>query len=149
VSDSYERDEPADRVAITDLYARYCWALRNHDWDTMDSVFVESATIDVTAFGGPKMQWPDFKAWFAKSLPETRIFCTTTSILTDLHGDAADVVAAFLANLSSPGDGDTRIDVSEGGWFIDRLERTANGWRVAGRLYRAGFQTTTTSPASG
>lgn len=145
---AHANDEVADRSAITDLYARYCWALSTHDWDAMDSMYVDSATIDATALGGEKLRWPELKARYAESRSEHRIFCTATSIVIDLDGDVANVVAAFLANVSFPGGDDTRVELSEGGWLVDRLQRTVNGWRVTERVYRVGFQTTTNIPAS-
>ena len=141
-------DGTADRVAITELYARYCWALSTKDWDAIDPLILPTASIDATAFGGPSLPWSSFKPYVVEALGAAEMFYTATSIVTDLRGRAASAVAGFVAHLSFPAGDEGRVVIDEGGWFVDELRREENGWVVESRVERIGFMTTTHVPAS-
>lgn len=135
-------DRIADRVAIAELYARYCWALSTHDWDAIDALVLPTASIDATAFGGPSLPWSSFKRYVAEALGSAETFYAATSVVSDVRGSAASTVAAFVAHLSFPAGGEGRIVIDEGGWFVDELGRNENGWVVESRVEKLGFMAT-------
>ena len=45
--------EALDRTLITDLLARYSWALADRDWPTWTGVFTDDAQVDYSTAGGP------------------------------------------------------------------------------------------------
>jgi hypothetical protein len=135
-------DETADRVAVTELYARYCWALSTHEWDAIDPLILSTASIDATAFGGPSLPWSSFKQYVVEALGPAETFYTATSVVTDVRGIEASAVAAFVAHLSFPTGDEGRIVIDEGGWFVDELRRDQNDWVVASRVEKLGFMTT-------
>jgi hypothetical protein len=141
-------DEIADRVAITGLYARYCWALSTHDWDAIDSLMLPSAWIDATAFGGPALPWSSFKGYVAEALGRAESFYTATSVFADVRGTTASAVAAFVAHLSFPDGDEGRVVIDEGGWFLDELRHDDNGWVVESRVEKLGFMATVEVPAA-
>jgi len=129
---SFSANEADDRAAIADLYARYCWALSVHDWDAIDALVLPDARIDATAFGGPCLAWPEFKAFLADFMSDAQSFYTPTGLVVDFASGAADAKAGFVANLSFSTPDGGRLEISEGGWFLDSLTKTGDGWRVAG-----------------
>ena len=38
--------EISDRIEIDDLFARYCHAIDERDWDALDDIFTPDARID-------------------------------------------------------------------------------------------------------
>jgi hypothetical protein len=142
-------DGTADRVAITELYARYCWALSTHDWDAIDPLISPTASIDATAFGGPAVPWSSFKKYVAEALGPAETFYTATSVFADVRGENARAVAAFVAHLSFPAGDEGHVVIDEGGWFVDDLRRDENGWVVESRVERLGFMTPEEVPNRG
>jgi ketosteroid isomerase-like protein len=123
-----------DRLAIQDLYARYTAALNALDFDALDAVFTPDARIDASAFGVPAMRFGEFRPFLAGAFAGFRGHLYTTHDLSvTLRDDDADVRAAFTARIGLS-DGGAIHQVTEGGYYVDHLVRTADGWRVADRV---------------
>jgi hypothetical protein len=123
-----------DRLAIQDLYARYTSALNALDFEALDAVFAPQARIDASAFGVPAMGYGEFRPFLATAFSGFRGHLYTTHDLTvALHDDEADVRAAFTAWMGLSQEGAVH-QVTEGGYYVDRLVRLAAGWRVIDRV---------------
>jgi ketosteroid isomerase-like protein len=134
MSDADDLRHLLDRLAIQDLYARYTAALNALDFDALDAVFTPDARIDASAFGVPAMAFDEFRPFLAEAFAGFRGHLYVTHDLSvTLRDDDADVRAAFTASVGLDAGG-VLHQVTEGGYYVDRLVRTADGWRVADRV---------------
>ena len=131
----YSLQEISDRLEIDDLLSRYTLAIDGKDFDALDEVFTPDATIDYTTSGGIKGQYPEVKAWLAKALslfPMTQHLLGNRRVAVD--GDAA-TSRTYLSNpMGAPKDGGGLHMFYVGGYYNDRLVRTADGWRITDRF---------------
>ena len=141
-------DDPSDRAAIAEMYARYAFALSTQNWSELDRFVLADASYDATAYGAPSvMPWSEFRSWAAEALSAVQGFHTVTGVLVDDLSDfGAKATACFVAALSADAGDGTRIEISEGGWFFDDLVRTTEGWRVQARVEKLGFMRTSGAP---
>ncbi|HMT45354.1 MAG TPA: nuclear transport factor 2 family protein [Chakrabartia sp.] len=126
--------EISDRLEIQDLFARYCFAIDERDWDALDSVFTPDARIDYTETGGAKGGLAEIKAWLPVALerfPAFQHMVATTKLTLD--GDrATSRTILFNPMVAEQHDG-SRQTFFIGLWYRDRLVRTIAGWRIAER----------------
>jgi ketosteroid isomerase-like protein len=121
----------ADRLEIDDLITRYATAIDNRDFDLLDTVFTADADLDYEEVGQFRGNREAFKAWMAEVAPifEMWLHHATNRAIT-LDGDSATAVSYLLNPVVLKG----RPGVlTEGGRYHDRLERTADGWRIVAR----------------
>ena len=127
--------EIADRLAIEDLLTRYCQAIDTRDWALLDTVFVTDAHIDYTSSGGVKGRYPEVRAWLAEVLPR---FAMSQHLVTNkriaIDGDAATSRAYFYNPMGSANPDGSLALFFVGGYYEDRLVRTAEGWRIRERI---------------
>jgi 3-phenylpropionate/cinnamic acid dioxygenase small subunit len=131
----YSLQEISDRLEIDDLLSRYTFAIDNKDFDALDAVFTPDATIDYTTSGGIKGRYPEVKAWLAKALsmfPMTQHLLGNKRVTID--GDAATSRTHFFNPMGAPKEGGGLQLFYVGGYYQDRLLRTADGWRIADRF---------------
>jgi hypothetical protein len=131
----------ADRIEIDDLLTRYATALDDKDWEQWAACFTADAHIDYTAAGGIKGTLAEVKAWLSQVMagfPMTQHLVTNKAVQID--GDRATCRSALLNPMGVP-DGDGMMLWIEGGYYHDRLVRTADGWRIAERIERPTFST--------
>lgn len=127
--------EISDRLEIDDLLSRYTLAIDGKDFDALDEVFTPDATIDYTTSGGTKGVYPDVKAWLAKALanfPMTQHLLGNKRVTID--GDTATSRTYFYNPMGAPKEGGGLQMFYVGGYYNDRLVRTADGWRIADRF---------------
>lgn len=125
----------ADRFAIEDLLARYADALDRRDFDAWDAVFTPDARIDYRATGGIEGPYPAVKAWVREVMqrfPRYQHLLGKSSI--DIAGDAAASRTACFnpMQVALPAGGSQVMFV--GLWYVDRLVRTPDGWRIQERV---------------
>jgi SnoaL-like protein len=123
----------ADRIEIDDLLTRYATALDAKDWDLFATCFTPDARIDYSAAGGIKGTLPEVRRWLAEvmaAFPMTQHLVTNKAV--QLNGDSA-VCRSCLFNPMGVPDGAGMAVWLEGGYYTDRLVRTAAGWRIAER----------------
>jgi hypothetical protein len=98
-------------------------------------VFTADATIDFTAFGGPRCGVGAMREFLQNVLAHMQSTQHTIStIQIDLAGDEARVqTAATVPMVTGTADGGSQILFS-GLWYHDHLLRTANGWRIHERV---------------
>ena len=124
-----------DRVEIDDLLTRYAVAIDTKDWDLLDTVFTPDAFIDYTSAGGVKGTFPEVRQWLADVLagfPMTQHLVANRHVVLD--GDTATARSYFYNPMGVAGPDGKLSLFFVGGYYNDRLVRTAAGWRVAERI---------------
>ena len=123
----------ADRIEIDDLLTRYATALDAKDWHLFSTCFTPDARIDYSAAGGITGALPEVREWLASvmaAFPMTQHLVTNKAVRLD--GDTATCRSCLFNPMGVP-EGDGMAVWLEGGYYRDRLVRTADGWRIAER----------------
>ena len=126
--------EISDRLEIQDLMVRYSYAIDNRDWDALDRVFTPDAHIDYSVFGGSVGDLPSTKAFLTEAMPNFPVYqhmVSGTTIAFD--GDTA-TAKTQCHNPMPLGDTDDSPLMVCGLWYVDKLVRTAEGWRIKERV---------------
>jgi hypothetical protein len=125
-----ELPELSDRAEIADLLARYARAVDDRRWDDLDDIFTPDASIDYSAFGGPKVDLSGAKRFLAEALP---IFAKTQHMLglpaITLDGDRARSVTP-CHNPMVLGEGTPAKVMVCALWYHHELVRRSDGWRI-------------------
>lgn len=132
--------EMSDRLEIQDLFARYCFAIDERDWDVLDSVFTPDAAIDYTETGGAKGSLAEIKAWLPVALerfPSFQHMVATTKLT--LVGDTALSRTILFNPMVHKGEDGAEQVFFIGLWYRDKLVRTPDGWRIAERYEEIGW----------
>jgi 3-phenylpropionate/cinnamic acid dioxygenase small subunit len=131
----------ADRLAIDDLLTRYATGVDRRDWDLWESCFTADAVVDYTAFGGIRGPVREVRAWLAEVMPR---FTASQHLVVNrevsVDGDTATSRAAFFNPMVLP-QADGHALFFEGGYYHDRLVRTADGWRIRERVEEFTYST--------
>jgi 3-phenylpropionate/cinnamic acid dioxygenase small subunit len=134
--------ELADRLEIDDLLTRYATAVDNKDWDLFRTCFTPDAFIDYTAAGGIKGKLPEVATWLSEVLPAfpmTQHIVTNRDVVVD--GDKATSRSCFFNPMGlAPGKEEMQL-FFDGGYYNDKLVRTADGWRIAERIEETAYTT--------
>lgn len=131
----------ADRIEIDDLLTRYATALDGKDWDLWASCFTPDAFIDYTAAGGVKGGVSEVKQWLAEVMANfemTQHLVTNRAVLLD--GDRATSRSSLINPMGMRDEGGMVVFI-DGGYYHDRLVRTAEGWRISERIEEPTFST--------
>ena len=123
-----------DRLAISDLIARYAVAVDSRDYDALDALFTVDARIDFTAFGGPLGSPAEIKEFLGANLG---IFSRTQHMMglpvITVDGDqATSRTPCNNPMVLTDADGSTKVWLI-GLWYDDSLVRTQDGWRFSAR----------------
>lgn len=134
----YTIEEISDRLEIHDLFARYVHAVDERDLSSLESIFIPSTTFDWSASGGMVTTWEDAKKGdFLTGKLFPYVFHICTNIIIDFDGDknGATLKSKTIhpTGLEGP-DGPLLFQVQ--GVYVDRLKRTAKGWRITERVWR-------------
>ena len=127
-------DARQDREEIEQLLYRYAWMVDRRDWQLMDDVFAEGATVDYTSTGGQKGAYRETLRWLARALePWPANLHFITNLQLEIHGDRARSRCYFLAPMARHlPDGSQQV-ITTAGLYLDELVRTPAGWRIAKR----------------
>ncbi|MDR0215965.1 MAG: nuclear transport factor 2 family protein [Comamonas sp.] len=126
--------EISDKVEINELLARYCHALDQKDWSAFQEVFLPDASLDFTAFGGPKGSPGELQKFFSpilSSLASTQHTVSTVKI--DLKGDDATVRSAAIVPMTAMSPEGKESTFVSGLWYEDACQRTKEGWKIKSR----------------
>jgi len=131
--------EISDRLEIQDLMVRYSYAIDNRDWDALDDVFTPDAHIDYSVFGGSVGNLAETKEFLAGAMP---MFTTLQHMVSGttlrFHGDADAPDSADAKtqchNPMTMGDAEKPDLMVCGLWYVDKLVRTDDGWRIKERV---------------
>jgi hypothetical protein len=130
--------EISDRLEIQDLMVRYSYAIDNRDWDALDNVFTPDAHIDYSVFGGSVGTLAETKEFLAGAMPmfTTLQHMVSGTTLTFHGGDVPDSADAKTQchNPMTMGDAEKPDLMMCGLWYVDKLVRTDDGWRIEERV---------------
>jgi len=127
--------EISDRIEIHDLLVRYSHAIDTRDFEALDEVFTPDALIDYSAMGGAKGSLPEIKDFLRKAMRQfTGFQHLIANSMIDLRGDEATgrTICHNPMVMTKP-NGETHVFYC-GLWYLDRLVRTPNGWRIRERV---------------
>lgn len=130
--------EVADRLAINDLMYRYSRMVDFREWELFDQVFTADATCDYTSTGGIRGSAREVMDWLDRALsgwPTNLHFVTNVRIDFDAQGDGAGATCYFLGPMAHGAIG-SQVVITNAGFYVDRLQRTADGWRMTDRECR-------------
>ena len=132
----------ANRIEIDDLLTRYATAVDTKDWDLYRTCFTEDAYIDYEAAGGIKGKLPEVAEWIEKTLamfPMTQHVVCNRVIVID--GDTATARSIFYNPMGLPDGEESQKLWFEGGYYNDKLIKTAEGWKIRERLEESSYST--------
>lgn len=133
--------EISDRLEIQQLMVIYSNAIDAGDYARLDAVFTADAYIDYRAMGGIDGRYPQVKAWLGPALKYfPRYYHLVANAEIVLAGDTATCRTACFNPMEVP--------LPEGGhqvmflglWYLDKLTRTPEGWRINERVEEACYQ---------
>lgn len=137
-------EEIADRIEIDDLLTRYCTGVDRKEWDLWETCFTADAFIDYSAFGGTKGAVKEVRKWLEETMagfPMTHHLVANKEIR--IEGDTATARSMFYNPMGVPSrDGPPKIFIC-GGYYLDKLVRTPEGWRIRERVEEFGYNTMT------
>ena len=125
----------ADRLEIGELLARYADMVDRRDWPRMDRIFALEATIDFRPSGGPCGPFREMIAWLDRALDSwPNNLHLITNVIVELDGDRASSCCYFHVPIGREAHDGRQVTLTESGRFLDRLIRTADGWRIVARV---------------
>ena len=124
-----------DRIAIGELLARYADLVDRRDWTRMGRIFALEGTIDFRSSGGPHGPFREGIAWLDRALDSwPNNLHMITNVIVELDGDRASSRCYFHAPIGRESHDGRQVTLTESGRFLDRLIRTADGWRIVERV---------------
>lgn len=124
-----------DHIAIETALRNYAFGLDERRWEAWDLTFTRDAIIDFTPMGGKRETPEQMRSRLSKPDPAW-LFAQHPLVNTiiELDGDEARAYSDYLVETGRRGDEPGEIvRTSGGGSYIDRLVRTADGWRISER----------------
>ena len=128
--------EALDRTLITDLLARYSWALADRDWTAWTAVFTGDAQVDYSTAGGPVGTPQQAAETFAGMMAmfDVNISSGGTVVIDFTDVDTAKVRSGYTMMMRIPGaDGAQPTYMQAQGYCNDTIVRTPAGWRIRNR----------------
>ena len=124
-----------DRMAIAELLARYADMVDRREWNRLGRIFALEGTIDFRASGGPHGPFREVLAWLDRALDSwPKSLHVISNVIVDLDGDRASSRCYFHVTAGRENREGAQYTLTDSGRFIDRLIRTANGWRIVERV---------------
>jgi hypothetical protein len=130
-----------DRDAVTELRARFAWALDTRDWALFTSLFTPEVDLDLSELGGPAGPLPreSVTALFQRSFRRPREEMGTQqlygNVVVAVTGDTATARSYLLGHHHVAGlSGGEEVTLRAA--YEDRLVRTGGGWRIRGTTLR-------------
>lgn len=128
-------EHDADWRTIEQLLYRYAWMVDARRWELMDEVFAPGATIDYTSTGGQKGPYRPTLEWLERALSAWPLnLHHITNVCLDIRGDEASARCYFTAPMGRQNPDGSQQVITNAGYYLDRLVRTAAGWRIRERV---------------
>jgi hypothetical protein len=127
-----------DRVEISDLLARYCIALDTREFALLDEVFVDEVSWDYDLFGsgsGRDALRDILRAGLAKLDASQHSLSTHLATPTDTGVSARTYIQGQHVRQKARAGRLFMI----GGWYLDEIVRTSDGWRIASRRFETAW----------
>jgi len=128
-------EEISDRLEINDLLVRYSHHLDRGDWDGLRrEVFTPDAVIDYSELGGSVGDLEETLAFLSSAMPMFKSYQhLVANSVVEIDGDEATArTICFNPMVFEKPGGDEHVFYC-GLWYVDRLVRTPEGWRIAAR----------------
>jgi hypothetical protein len=131
--------EISDRLEIQDLMVRYSYAIDSRNWDALDDVFTPDAHIDYSVFGGSVGNLAETKQFLGEAMPmfstlQHMVSGTTITFTGDVDMPDGAETRTQCHNPMTMGDAEHPDLMVCGLWYVDKLVRTADGWRIDERI---------------
>ena len=130
-------DRPTDRAEIVELLHRYSWALLDKDWATWKACFTDDAHVDYSTAGGIVGTAAEGAAWLEPTMAmfEVAVSQSSNAVVSFEGDDVASARSMYRMLMKIGGaDGAAATFMEAQGEYHDRFARTAEGWRLAGRV---------------
>jgi 3-phenylpropionate/cinnamic acid dioxygenase small subunit len=125
--------ELSDRTEIMDTLIRYAQAIDTKDFDLLADVFTPDAQVDYTTSGGIAGKYPEIRAWLERALTPFPSYLHALSNTTYRFENGSAYTRTYFVNpMAYPSDGGLHT-FTVYGYYVDRLVRSADGWRIAER----------------
>lgn len=126
--------ELADRSEIMDTLIRYADAIDSKEFDRLADVFTPDAKVDYTSSGGIAAEYPKIRQWLEAALTPFPVYLHSLSNTTfRIQGDTAHTRTYFINPMAYDAEDGSRHTFTVYGYYVDRLVRGADGWRIAER----------------
>jgi 3-phenylpropionate/cinnamic acid dioxygenase small subunit len=124
-----------DWRSIEQVLYDYAWMVDQRKWEMMDLVFAPGATIDYGSTGGQKGPYRPTLEWLHRALAPWPInLHHITNVTITISGDSAESRCYFTAPMArNKADGSQDV-ITNAGFYLDSLVRTAAGWRIKERV---------------
>jgi hypothetical protein len=123
--------EISDRMELQELMVAYCYAIDRRDWDALDDIFTQDATIDyseMVGFRGTLAETKQFLAASMQQIAASQHIISTSQI--SIEGDTAHGrTVCTNPMVLHP----SRHTMFVGLWYRDVFVRTPRGWRIQSR----------------
>jgi hypothetical protein len=132
--------EISDRLEINNLLIDYCSAVDSRDFAAFDRIFTPDAVIDYTALGGIRGTVAEIKEYLGRVMPHFPSFqhmIANSRVWIDGETARGRTMCHNPMEIPLP-EGGTQI-AYYGLWYVDRLVRTAEGWRICERVEERGY----------
>lgn len=127
--------EIQDRMEIEQLLHLYAEMVDFREWQKMDRIFALEATIDYTSSGGQKGPFRETLAWLDRALEFWPLnLHVVSNVLIELEGDTARSRCYFHSPMGRNKNDGGQYVITNSGRYLDRLVRTADGWRIVERV---------------
>ena len=145
MEDIYSIGELSDRMAITDVYARYVHATDDKDYDELDRLFLPDTVFDWTAVGHVRAEWdPTVRAEYIRNGQFfVADFHHATGFRISFNQDRSEAyVKSKMLNATATRTDNGEIVASQiHGGYSDVLVRHPDGWKIVSRLWNHKFIT--------
>src|ERR1700684_2402720 len=123
--------EFADKIACADLIQAWGIYRDQGKWKELRGTFTPEGHISVSWFRGPFEQFVErCRASYGVGNSWSRHHLFPSSV--KLNGDRAVVETSVITRVRQPFNG-IAVDLTSCSRFLDRIERQADGWLIAGR----------------
>lgn len=132
-------EELADRLSIERLLYRYARMVDFRQWQLFDQVFAKDAVCDYVSSGGIKGSAREVMDWLDRALapwPTNIHAVTNVEIEFDAERRSAGSTCYFVAPMARGEMGRDQHVITNSGLYVDRVRKTAEGWRIVEREMR-------------
>lgn len=131
--------EVADRLAIEALLFRYARMVDFRQWQLFDQVYSKEAVCDYRSSGGIQGPAREVMNWLDRALapwPTNIHAISNLEIEFDAHRLHASTTCYFVAPMARGEMGKDQVVITNSGLYVDRMKKTAEGWRIVEREMR-------------
>ena len=127
-------EEISDRLEIQDLMVRYSYAIDSRDWTRSTTCSRPTRTSTTRCSAGSVGNLAETKAFLTEAMPMfTTLQHMVSGTTIEFDGDTA-TTKTQCHNPMTMGDAEKPDLMVCGLWYVDKLVRTPDGWRIKERV---------------